>query len=202
MLSVYLCLLFFVIIRRCCFVLLFVFLGLVIAHAVNPKFQADMKATFTDINRRICDHDEYDSKENSGNEERVRYETAPVKLEERCILKCDTDYAKCSFPGAAHIVDFVRGRVIFKRAKDMIRGIGIFSEMVEEQSIDSVVAIVRRRNNFRQLARTASGINSRMCGYDICDITFNIVIRNKDTNTAIIGELELLLEWMVEYKHV
>ena len=71
---------------------------LLFAHSNNQSFQHRMKQYF---NKEIGI--------------RCKYQGAPVKLNQRCVIKSTSDYARKPFPSVANILDFLRFSVTFDK---------------------------------------------------------------------------------------
>lgn len=68
---------------------------LIFAHKMNPIFQNDIKQMLSTISKNI--------EKNAKRKLNYKFAEAKVKLYDRCVIKSSTDYARKSFPSAAHI---------------------------------------------------------------------------------------------------
>ena len=55
-----------------------------------------------------------------------QYQSAPVKLSSRCVVKATNDYGKKSFPSCANILDYMRFSVTFDNVCDLLKGLNRF----------------------------------------------------------------------------
>lgn len=80
---------------------------LIIAHTINPIFQANLATILDEIKSKL-------------NIDNILYQSAPVKLGERCIVKSQIDYGDKQWPSCANIADYIRASCTFDSAQDMI----------------------------------------------------------------------------------
>ena len=156
---------------------------LVIAHTVNESFHNTMRLIVDLIN-------------NDREGTSAIYRQAPLKTRQRCINRCFKKFHDKLYPNSAHILDFVRGSIKFNNCKDMIEGINIFTKYIDENAHKGcIVSIVKCKNDFSQFLRA----NPK---YIYCDIRFNVVICDRISGDAIIGEVQFILDWMLDAKRV
>ena len=170
---------------------------LVTAHAINDSFQDEMRRMFKRINKCAV------------------FMPAPVKLEERCQIKVQTDYNEIRYPSASALLDCIRCSITFDSCSDLLRGVLEFKERIEKQENNDkymIKKIVRCKNTFNKIESWINKngeIDVNKCNY--CDIKLNVIIVSSlsddgssnasiSNKTAIIGEVQFLINWFLRAK--
>lgn len=151
---------------------------LVIAHALEPSFHKTMKLIVNLARMR---------------ELHATYIECDVLSREECVIRCSKIYYFELFPNAASILNFVSGKVVFENSTQMLEGINIFVEFIQNNWNDentTIIEIVECTNTVSKHYNNSRGIS------------FNVVICDKKTQQAIIGEVSFTLKWMLEAKQV
>ena len=149
------------------------------------------------------------SLDSSGDAAPVEYTEAAIKTQTRCMELCDTTYHFKLFPNAANILDFIRGSIKFNNSQQMLHGIKQFEKFVNNNSKNNnsdgkpgnhcIMSIVKCTNNFNSLQR--QNVFTPI-DYEYCDIKFNVLIYDNETNQAMIGEVQFVLSWMLDAKRM
>lgn len=115
----------------------------------------------------------------------------------------DTDYATGIFPSAAHVLDILRCSVSFDNIKDMVAAMKQFENALKKQdsnvsdtenrSCGCIVDVVRIKNGFNDILSWQSVRDGQYC-----DVKFNVIIYNSDTNESQIGEVQFLLKFLLK----
>ena len=161
---------------------------LVQGHKMNNRFQTEMKQLFHQISNKC------------------KYQSAPVKLRSRILVKAQTDYANLTWPRSACVVDLLRGSITFDNVTDMYNTLNQFIQIIENnksknknggQSLTCVIDILRIKNGF---SNVQNWIKIKDCQY--VDIKLNVLIYDSESNVSIIGELQFLLKWLLKSKRM
>ena len=121
-----------------------------------------------------------------------------IFLGDRCVNKCNVEYADCSFPSAANIVDYISCVVVFDKVNELVEGLNAFTRMVDNNDCGAVRLIIKCRNSFANLRKSAN----RKVEYKYYDVKFNVIIVDPKTRRSIIGEVQFMLNWMYQAKVV
>ena len=90
---------------------------LTFSHANNERFQKAVKNVFE-------------------GEEDVKYQTAPVKTYDRCLIKSNTDYSFEPYPTSACILDLLRCSITFDNTESFINGLEKFINLIDSGGIE------------------------------------------------------------------
>ena len=104
------------------------------------------------------------------------------------------------FPNAANILDYVRGSIKFANVQDLYDGLCQFIEYIDTNYKDSkcsIIGIVQCTNDFNKYLNHTNEYNK---SYRYCDIKLNVVIVDRQTNEAMIGEVQFIVDWMLNAK--
>ena len=155
---------------------------LIVSNAMNVMFQSDMKKLFGQIEQKI--------------NKSISFQAAPVKKYDRCIVKSNTDYQNEEFPSCASIVDLLRCSVCFNDVETMLQTLDAFCDLIyDEKCSFCVTEIIRVKNGFNDIVRWKSENDA-----NYCDVKLNVIIFDKQTNRAILGEIQFLLKWLLKAK--
>eukprot|EP01083_Nonionella_stella_P091604 256180_1 len=162
-----------------------------IAYNVNDEFQQCM--------REIFKIDPITNQSQSTNLEKTKivnthYRSGPVKLITRCKAKVANEYfTTCEFPSAAHLLDINRCLLTFPDVTAMLNGLKLFQNAIKNKKSGCISEIVRIKNGF-------SLYDSKNPNY--ADIKLNVIIKARDGNVPIIGEVQFLFEAMQKFKMI
>ena len=133
-----------------------------------------------------------------------KFNNAPVKTLDRCIVKSSTDYANGKFPRSAQILDYVRCSIVFDSVSDMYQCINKFVAFINDSNNSNnndtdccVTDIVRLKNGFNNILNWQ---NIMDCEY--CDVKANVVIYDASSNISMIGEIQFLVNWIEMAKKI
>ena len=154
--------------------------SLTFAHSINRQFQNEMRDVFDKISNKLC-----------------YFGNAPVKTYSRSLIKSETDYCDRKFPQSSCIIDYLRCSVTFNNVNELFNGLIKFIDFVKNGKCGCVIQIVRIKNGFTNILNW-DNVNS--CEY--CDIKLNVIIFDKETNQSMIGEIQLLLKWLLKAKKI
>ena len=158
---------------------------LAFAHGNNNTLQLEMKEYF----------DNYKNKLNV----KCKYQDAPVKLIDRCVVKATSDYGKKEYPSCANILDFLRFSVTFDNVNDLLNGVNQFvTDINNGDVIECLVpnGILRVKNGFQAIIQEWKSLNDA----SYVDIKFNVIYVNKNTNERMIIEGQFLLSFLLKAK--
>ena len=107
------------------------------------------------------------------------------------------DYGRKRFPSVACVCDFVRCSVTFETSKELYNGLNSFINKVNLGETGCITKICRIKNGLKDIKNWKNEIDATYC-----DIKLNVIITSKNGSEkrAIIGEIQLLLQWMLEAK--
>eukprot|EP01084_Bolivina_argentea_P070296 127804_1 len=105
------------------------------AHSLNKTFHEIMKSIF-----------EIDDETSSNSNASLVYHEGPVKRLVRSQAKAETDYAYCSYPSTAKIVDFIRCCLVYKNPQNLLTGIDKFVELIGNGKAGCLKKILRLKN--------------------------------------------------------
>eukprot|EP00485_Elphidium_margaritaceum_P000299 CAMPEP_0202697428 /NCGR_PEP_ID=MMETSP1385-20130828/10760_1 /ASSEMBLY_ACC=CAM_ASM_000861 /TAXON_ID=933848 /ORGANISM="Elphidium margaritaceum" /LENGTH=820 /DNA_ID=CAMNT_0049353889 /DNA_START=55 /DNA_END=2514 /DNA_ORIENTATION=- len=145
---------------------------------VNDAFQDDVKNMFADVAGDL----------------NMKFQPGPLKLPDRCVMKCETDYYDEPFPTAACLLDIVRCTLIFDDLAGLVDGIKRFEAEIESAKY-CVKRILRVKNGFHESFGTADAIR-----FEYADLKFNCGVVRSNGSTEIIAEVQFLLKNMSEFK--
>ena len=153
---------------------------LTFAHANNIRFQNIMKEYFTKQLNVSC-----------------KYQSAPVKLYDRCVVKGTSDYSNHAFPSCANILDFMRFSVTFNSIKDLLTGLNNFVSDVNNGNISCL-----KRNGICRIKNGYGDINNwnNFNDAQYCDLKLNIIYTNKDNSQHMLIEAQFLLSFLIQAK--
>ena len=163
---------------------------LIFSYKMNKTFQSDVKSLFN----QICNEN---NEKNNENKIEFSFAKAPVKLESRCLVKCNTDYAQRKFPNVASILDFLRCSITFTNSKDMLYSINKFVEKINNLQGKCLIKILRIKNGFKDILNWKSHND---CEYK--DIKINVIVYDKLGNQSQVGEIQFLLSWLLKAKKI
>ena len=111
-------------------------------------------------------------------------------------------------PHTQHIWDMIRCSVVFDTIEDLLNGCNKLKDIIlnnnNEQSHGCILSIIRIKNGFHDLFGNNTTINAikemKLYSFDYCDIKLNVMI--KIGEIKMIGELQLLLNWMLHAKKI
>eukprot|EP01084_Bolivina_argentea_P180143 311218_1 len=156
-----------------------------IAHAINNQFQNDLQFIFDKINHE-CQLTN-----------KILFQRAPVKLEQRCIIKTLAKYNEETFPSVARICDFVRASVTFENCKDLLISLKKFIQIIVGRNGKCITRIVRIKNGF-SMANQWDENNISDCKY--FDLKLNVVIMYQ--KLKMICEIQFLLKSLLKAKKI
>ena len=153
---------------------------LTFSHANNKRFQSAMKQYF-----------------NEDIEIKCKYQSAPVKLYDRCVIKATTDYRAYAFPCVANILDFMRFSVTFDNLTDLLDGLNKFTNAINNGKISCLIpnGILRIKNGFSNVVSWKSPSDAQYC-----DIKLNIIYCNQDNTQCMIVEAQFLFKFLLQAK--
>ena len=111
---------------------------LVFAQTNNNRFQSQMREYF-------------------GNKLGIKchYQSAPVKVSSRCVVKATSDYGKAEFPSCANILDYMRFSVTFDNVCDLLNGLNRFLSDISKGNVISCLlsknGVLRIKNGFNDI---------------------------------------------------
>ena len=113
-----------------------------------------------------------------------------------CLVVIIADYADQPWPRTASVVDLVRASITFDSCAAMIAGMTKFQELIGNGEGGSVQKVLRVKNMFKIYNSKKNGgiqiTSLQLNKFSYCDIKMNLLIHEKHTNTAIIGEIQFL----------
>ena len=106
------------------------------AHANNSRLQQEMAKVFSEVIRIDC-----------------KYQAAPVKLYNRCVRKCTSDYNDRAFPSGACILDFLRFSATFNNVSSLLDGLEQFIWAINQDKIECLKpnGVLRIKNGFKDI---------------------------------------------------
>ena len=155
---------------------------LAFAHANNNTLQTEMKKYFDNTIGIKC-----------------QYQSAPVKLSDRCIVKATSDYGGKKYPSCANILDFLRFSVTFDNVNDLLNGLNTFVNDINKGNVIECLlpdSVMRVKNGFNDILRKWNSVNDA----SYVDIKLNIIYINKNTNQSMIIEAQFLLSFLLKAK--
>ena len=163
---------------------------LIAAHEINPTFQQECKEFFDKI----------------GREQKIecKFTEAPVKTSDRCSNKAKIDYGHREWPHCSHILDYIRCSVVFDDLKHFPNGFKQFYTKyttIAGRRVPGkgcIKGIVRVKNDFIELPRDMKDVSLSDCHYR--DIKCNVLVENSKNGIRIIGEVQFILNFMLETK--
>ena len=129
------------------------------------------------------------------------YQSAPVKLYDRCVIKATSDYSQKEFPSVANIIDFLRFSVTFNTIEQLLSGINKFindiNSGVNENLQDIFLAngILRIKNGFSNIIKSWKSYQDA----EYCDIKLNLIYTDSNGNGMIV-EAQFLLKFLLKAK--
>eukprot|EP01083_Nonionella_stella_P292263 994085_1 len=153
------------------------------AHMVDDEYQKSIQDIF-EIDR---DTNMYVD-EKTG--DTIRYLRGPVKIMERCAAKAETDYRNEPFPTSANVLDINRCSLVFDKIDVMLDALKKLENKIKYYQSGCVIAICRDKNGFKEYIKSPQ----------YADIKLNVLIGGSH-GTNIIGELQFLLQTMMDFKH-
>eukprot|EP01083_Nonionella_stella_P065960 173279_1 len=151
------------------------------AHFLDDAFQSDVQC--------IMNIDK-GSKENT--DLQCKYSRGPVKLISRCKQKVESDYRNETFPTSACILDMNRCTLVFGDVEHLIKGLHLFENQIKYCKSDCIIDIVRIKNGFQEYKHDNP---------QYTDIKVNVLIKSKNDNCNIIGEVQFMLDLFKKYKN-
>ena len=117
------------------------------------------------------------------------------------------DYNSRPFPTCAELLDILRCSVTFNSCSDLLNGINTFMQRIKDGKGGVIKKIVRIKNGFKRINGWFNNKNNKpeidvnKCGY--ADIKLNVIISSKTgSKTALIGEIQFMLKWMLSAKAI
>ena len=160
---------------------------LTFAHSNNESFQKAIKSYFENFQR------------DTGIE--CKYQAAPVKLYDRCVVKGTSDYQDRRFPSVANIVDFMRFSVSFETIEDLLQGLNRFINDInsgKNKDLKSCLVpngILRIKNGFSSVIDSWKSYQDA----EYCDIKLNLRYTDSNGNGMIV-EAQFLLSFLLKAK--
>ena len=163
------------------------------AHSNNNKFQQEMSNYFNNKCNIKC-----------------QYQSAPVKLYDRCVVKATSDYSDAQYPTCANILDFLRFSVTFNNVNDFINGLNKFVNDINKGNVFKYLVpmgVLRIKNGFQDILTNWKNVNDAQ----YCDIKLNIIYQNQGKNNdsgynnsnyrqCMIVEAQFLLSFLLKAK--
>ena len=124
-------------------------------------------------------------------EKEAIYVGQPVLSRETCLRRCGNKQFKL-YTNAAYIIDYINGIITFDNPKDMLLGIEYFEGFINNKSKleGSIIKILK-----------CERINP-ICLEYFNGIKYNVLIYDNKTFQSIIGQIDFVLDWMIEAKQV
>ena len=161
---------------------------LTFAHSNNTRFQNYVQKYFDEMAISI-----------SG----VKYQSAPVKLYNRCVVKATSDYQDREFPSVANIIDFLRFSVTFNTIEDLLKGINLFVDDINSGNNEHLKeiflpnGILRIKNGFSDIITSWKSYKDA----EYCDIKLNLIyVNNNQSPSEMIVEGQFLLKFLLQAK--
>jgi len=152
-------------------------------YQVNDVFQSDVQKIFADVADAM----------------KMKFIRGPLKLRDRCMMKCEVDYSDQPFPTSACLLDIVRCTLVFDDLAGMVQGIKHFESEIFWSNNYCLKRILRVKNGFTEAFGTSDAIR-----YEYTDIKFNVGVVRLDgasRATEVICECQFLLKQMNTFKH-
>ena len=148
---------------------------LISAHAMNGEFQKVMKSVLKKYGL---------------------YQSAPVKLEDRCVIKAQTDYINKKYPSSANICDILRCSVTCDTPQMLLNAVNELTEQIKNGEIEGLVEVIRIKNGFENIKKWKNANDATYC-----DVKINIVFKDvNNTKVSMITEVQFLLKWLLHAK--
>ena len=148
------------------------------AHSMNSQFQKDVKDIFVAINKNCS------------------FEATPVKTYEECVRIINShgsEYTAQEFPRASSILNFLSCIVTFNSVKEMYSGLNQFMSKVNKGDSGCVTQLVKIENGLNKILDWKNARDS-----EYCDVTLSVIIHDKLSETSMIGEINLVLTWLLK----
>ena len=113
-------------------------------------------------------------------------------------VQYQTEYQYRKFPQSAQLVDVLRCSVTCDNAKDLYYVLYAFIDKVKNKQGGLVADILRIKNGFKKIPKWRE--SDEIENYNYVDIKLNILINSEDGNTALVGECQFLLKWLLKSK--
>ena len=133
------------------------------------------------------------------------YQSAPVKLYDRCVVKATSDYQNDQFPSVANIVDFLRFSITFNCIESLLIGLNTFVKDISNPNKNKYLKnylidnrIIRIKHGFSNITKTWRKMNDA----EYCDIKLNIIYKNEDDSARMIIEAQFLLSFLLKAKNL
>ena len=97
----------------------------------------------------------------------------------------------------ANIVDFIRASLTFDTVKDLLKGLKRLDNLIKSKKSGCIIEILRIKNGFSDIKDW-----KRTTDANYKDVKLNIVIHDTQSGQSIIGEIQLLLNWLEHAKHI
>ena len=154
---------------------------LIISRTMNETFQNQVKTMINKFNPNAS------------------FQAAPVKEENRCVIKSQTDYGEARWPRVARLADLIRCSITFDNSDELLAAVKHFQTEINDKSKDTgcILDILRIKNGFASIKKWDPN-DPNDARY--CDIKFNISICDKYINKRIIGEIQFLLKFVLDIK--
>ena len=105
------------------------------------------------------------------------------------------DYYDRKYPSVSCILDFLRCSLTYNNLKDLLDNLNGFIDKINNKEIPELISIVRIKNGFKNIL---SWKNFNDAEY--CDVKFNVIYFDKDTNKSMIVEIQFLLKFLLKAK--
>ena len=147
---------------------------LMIAHASNKEFQSKMKNLLSNYGK---------------------YQSAPVKTYDRCVVKSQTDYNDRPYPSAANIVDYLRCSCTCDTPQNLLIAVkDIVAKIESKDKLTWLPELIRIKNGFSDIKYWV-----RMEDTNYCDLKINCIFKNSN-GICMIVEIQFLLKWLLKAK--
>ena len=143
---------------------------LVFAQTNNNKFQSQMREYFGNKIGMKC-----------------KYQSSPVKLSARYVVKAISDYGKEDIPSCANILDYMKVDVTFDNVCNLLNGLNRFlSDISKGNSIECLLSngVLRIKNGFNDILHKWNDESDA----SYVDIKLNIMYIDKNRNKKMIVE--------------
>ena len=121
-------------------------------------------------------------------EKSVKYQSAPVKTYDRCLIKSNTDYGSESYPTGACISDLMRCSITFENTKNLLEWLEKFLNLVDNGKIECLTKILRIKNGFKDILNWKSIKDAAYC-----DLKLNVLYQNESKTESQIVEVRTLV---------
>eukprot|EP01083_Nonionella_stella_P287946 980164_1 len=154
------------------------------AHIVDDEFQKSIQKVFNIEKSSNTAH--IDNIENGDGT--IQYMRGPVKLMDRARSKAIQDYSNEAYPTSACVLDLNRCSLVFNDIATLLSAMDSFTNKIKHDQSGCIIDIVRYKNVFQEYVKSPQ----------YADIKLNVLIKGK--SHSIVGEVQLLLRTMKEYK--